>query len=109
MIEALIFFLGFLLGTMSVYFAMRNQRTLCELHGVAAHIEKQQAEKQSRKERIIQIIKEKGTVANNDIEKALGVTDTTATNYLQELEREGKIEQIGERGRFVSYKLKGKL
>ncbi len=39
-------------------------------------------------------------------ETALGVSDATATNYLQELEREGRIEQIGERGRFVTYRLK---
>lgn len=102
----IVFSLGLLIGAIVVYFAMRNRRAACELHGVAVHAEKQQSEKQARKERIIQIIKEKGIVVNNDIEKALGVTDTTATNYLQELEREGRIEQIGERGRFVSYKMR---
>ncbi len=106
MVSVAILIFGFFFGATVVYFAMRNRRAVCELHGVAAHVEKQQNEKQSRKEKILQILKGKGSVRNNDIEKALGVTDTTATNYLQELEREGKIEQIGERGRFVSYRIK---
>jgi len=39
---------------------------------------------------------------------AVGVSDASATNYLSELESEGKIEQVGERGRFVSYRLNKK-
>jgi Fic family protein len=42
-------------------------------------------------------------VTNDDVERALGVSDATATNYLQELEDDGKIKQIGRRGRFVYY------
>lgn len=45
-------------------------------------------------------------VTNNDIEKLLGVSDATATRYLSELEREGKVEQVGETGRGVEYRLK---
>ncbi|MCH7878599.1 MAG: type IV toxin-antitoxin system AbiEi family antitoxin domain-containing protein, partial [candidate division Zixibacteria bacterium] len=45
-------------------------------------------------------------IGNDDVERMLGVSDATATNYLQELEDEGKIEQIGERGRYVVYRMK---
>ncbi len=45
-------------------------------------------------------------ITNNDVEKLLNVSDATATNYLQELENEGKIKQVGETGRSVFYKLK---
>jgi Fic family protein len=41
---------------------------------------------------------------NNDIEKLLGVSDATATRYLDELEEEGLIEQIGKTGASVYYK-----
>lgn len=45
-------------------------------------------------------------ITNNDIEKLLGVSDATATRYLDELEKEGKILQIGATGRAVHYVLR---
>lgn len=45
-------------------------------------------------------------VTNDDVEKELGVSDATATRYLDALEKQGRIEQIGEKGRFVKYRLK---
>ena len=45
-------------------------------------------------------------ITNNDVEKALGVSNTSAERYLDELEGRGKIEQVGETGRGVVYKLK---
>lgn len=101
MSTVIIFSLGILIGAIVVYFLMRNRKP----SGIASHTQKQQDEKQVRKEKILEIIREKGSVTNNDIETALDVSDASVTNYLQELEREGKIEQFGERGRFVSYRL----
>ena len=40
---------------------------------------------------------------NNDVERMFAVSDATATNYLSELEKEGKIRQVGKTGRSVSY------
>jgi Fic family protein len=40
---------------------------------------------------------------NNDIEKLLGVSDATATRYLDELEKEGLIKQVGKTGNAVYY------
>lgn len=57
----------------------------------------------SRDEKILNLISEKGRVANGDIQNLLGVADSTATKYLQELEDKGKIKQQGEAGRFVYY------
>lgn len=100
--EVTLFFLGFVLGAAAVYFAMRSR----VVSGIASHVQNQQSEKQGRKEKILAMIREKGSTTNNDVEKLLSVSDASATNYLQELEREGKIEQVGERGRFVSYRLR---
>jgi len=58
------------------------------------------------KEKILTLFKQQESVSNNDIEKLLGVSDATATRYLSELEREGKIVQIGSTGRGVEYRLK---
>ena len=62
--------------------------------------------KQESKDRIIAYLKENREAANNDIEKLLKVSDSSATRYLDELEKEGTIEQVGEKGRFVKYRLK---
>ena len=99
---AIIFILGFVLGAVVVYFGMRRRT----VSGIASYVQDQQSEKQGRKEKILAMIREKGSTTNNDVETALGVSDASASNYLQELEREGKIEQIGERGRFVAYRIK---
>jgi len=62
--------------------------------------------KENRKQKIIQHIKENEKITNNEVEKLVGVSDTTATDYLQELEDEGLILQVGKEGRSVYYQLK---
>lgn len=42
-------------------------------------------------------------VTNNDIEKLLGVSDATVTRYLDELEKQGFIRQVGKTGMGVYY------
>jgi Fic family protein len=46
---------------------------------------------------------ETGKITNNDIEKLLGISDATATRYLDELEKEGLIRQVGKTGGGVYY------
>ncbi len=105
MLEFFLLVFGICIGAVVVYFNMRN-RKVCKLHGVAEHVEKQQSEKQARKARILELLREKGNITNDDIEQPLGISHSTAANYLHELVQEGKIERVGERGRFVSYHLK---
>lgn len=95
---------GLLVGAFAVYMLIRKKRSVS---GIAVHAEKQYNEKQVRKEKIVEFLKEKGTAVNDNIEALLGVSDITATRYLQELENEGRIEQVGSTGRYVSYRLKG--
>ena len=42
-------------------------------------------------------------ITNNDVEKLLGVSDATAERYLQKLESQGKIRQMKDTGRGVTY------
>jgi Fic family protein len=44
-----------------------------------------------------------GRVVNNDVEKLLGVSDATATRYLDDLEKEKFIRQVGKTGGHVYY------
>jgi predicted HTH transcriptional regulator len=43
--------------------------------------------------------------ANADVQAALGVSAATAERYLQELEAQGRIVQVGDTGRGVVYRL----
>ena len=66
----------------------------------------QSKKKQENKGKILQLFLTKEKVANNDIEKLVGVSDATAERYLDELEKEGKLTQHGEIGKGVFYTLK---
>lgn len=66
--------------------------------------EREEAKKKRENlEKARQIFAERDRVANDDIEALLGVSDATATRYLDELEEEGRIRQIGKTGRHVYY------
>ncbi len=69
---------------------------------------RQHREKEKRKALIMDLFATRFEVRNNDVERMFAVSDATATNYLSELEAEGKVRQVGSRGRFVTYeKIKG--
>lgn len=59
--------------------------------------------KEEAKNKLFESIVSRGRIANNDVQILLGVSDATATNYLEELEKEGKIKQHGDTGRGVFY------
>ncbi len=67
---------------------------------------KQVKEKAENLEKILEFLRENEKVTNNDIEKLLGVSDATATRYMNELEKERKVRQIGKTGNAVYYVLK---
>lgn len=73
---------------------------------VAPQNRKQHAEKEARKEKILALLAERKEIRNRDVETLLGISDASATNYLDELEKEGKVAQAGATGRGVSYRLK---
>src|SRR3989344_9293783 len=62
--------------------------------------------KEERKRKILAMFDSKESITNNDVEQALGTSDRSATRYLDELEKEGKVEQIGTTGRSVTYRLR---
>ncbi|MBU2219714.1 winged helix-turn-helix transcriptional regulator [Patescibacteria group bacterium] len=64
---------------------------------------RQTKEKQVSKQKIMAELGRVERVTNDDIQKLLGVSDATATRYLDELEKEGKIRQVGETGKYVYY------
>ena len=91
-VTALIIGIG--IGT---YFTKRNSTSF---------LNEQSKKKSENKEKILEFLRENEKVVNNDIEKLLGVSDSTATRYLDELEKENEIVQIGTTGNAVYYVLK---
>lgn len=63
--------------------------------------EGQTENKESNKRKILERLNNKFT--NADVENLLPVSDATATRYLDELEKEQKIKQVGRTGKHVYY------
>lgn len=65
--------------------------------------ETRQEKKRKKIDAILNLFVERQTVTNDEVEKLLHVSDATATRYLEQLEKEGKIKQVGKTGRSVKY------
>jgi len=66
-------------------------------------MKKQAEEKQVNIGKILTFLETHDNVANKDVEKILGVSDSTATRYLTDLEQKGVIKQMGTDGQGVYY------
>jgi predicted HTH transcriptional regulator len=56
--------------------------------------------------RVLVAVKETRTITNNEVEELLGVSDGAAESYLNELQAQGVLEQVGGTGRSVMYRIK---
>ncbi len=85
--------------------AVEKERDECVSfgEGITLYQDKMVAKKQEYKNKILDLIKEKGKVSNKDIRNSLGVSEASATRYAEELETENKIKQTGKTGRSVFY------
>lgn len=80
----------------SINVILKEKREIKKLGGgISEYNRKIQERKERHKIKIIEILKQKGKITNNEIEKALEVSDATVTRYFDELEKEGKILQKG--------------
>ena len=62
-----------------------------------------QFRKTAKLEKIMTELNKRSKITNDEVEKLLHVSDATATRYLSELERQGKIKQVGKTGKAVTY------
>lgn len=56
------------------------------------------ARKQERLEKIVALARERKSITNNDVQKLLTISDTTATNYLNALVLAGRLRRSGHDG-----------
>lgn len=94
----------FLIGVGLVLTFSRSARE--KTVGICAVVLGQSAKKRGNKEKIVSMLRERGELSNSDIREALGVSARTVVSYMDELEREGKIEQAGNIGQNVRYRFK---
>jgi predicted HTH transcriptional regulator len=73
--------------------------------GLESFNEKRQEKIEGRKEKILEAIKEKGSIQTGEVSDMLGVSRNTAYRYLEELEEENRVKQTQESGRDVRYRL----
>jgi len=59
--------------------------------------------KEKKLAKILTLFAKQTEITNNQVEKLLHVSDATATRYLNELEKRGKLTQHGTTGRGVKY------
>lgn len=66
------------------------------------------AKKKERLREILELLQgsETGEISNAEIRQELGMSERSVVRYMDELEREGKVEQIGATGRSVIYRAK---
>lgn len=62
-----------------------------------------QQRKNKKLEKILNFLATNHKITNDEVEKLLHVSDATATRYLSQLEKEGKIKQNGTTGHAVFY------
>ena len=62
--------------------------------------------KQENLQKILNSFGPDDEITNDAVEKMLRVSDATAERYLDELEKQGKLTQVGRTGRSVVYKKK---
>src|SRR4030042_1998277 len=77
-----------------------------EFVGICKSVVETASQKEARKERAFALLRERGELSNVEIRAELGVASRTAVKYMDELEKEGKVEQIGSVGQGVVYRVK---
>lgn len=65
-----------------------------------------ETDQQKNFDKLMEIFNTGQPVTNDVVQMLLGVSDSTATRYLEHLEKEGRIIQIGREGRGVTYRRK---
>ena len=82
------------------------RKTRDPIVGICSTALDQTVRKGANKQKLIALLQERSELSNSDLREALKVSDRTITRYMDDLEREGRVEQVGDTGRNVTYRLK---
>ena len=76
-----------------------------QVAGICATALDQTVRKNANKEKILGLLALR-SASNHDIRQVVGLTERSVVRYMDELEGEGKVVQVGITGRSVMYRLK---
>lgn len=105
MSSGLAFILGLLLGGLLVWLWLRRGQGEILRGSLARARRAKQTQKEEIKQKILESLRQNKRITNDEVQELTGVSDATATNYLEQLQQEGKIIQHGQTGRGVFYTL----
>ena len=100
MTQTLLFLIGATI--LLVVVSVLGRGTIVRVYGAVTG---QTRRKNKSKEKAL-IFLENKDATNGELAKHLSVSARTVVNYMDELEEEGRVEQVGETGRSVIYRLK---
>lgn len=97
---------GFLVGVVFAKWRFESQMRANTALSSDNNVVNQQRveEKQKHLDQIMVSFNSDEEITNDKVEHLLGVSDTSAERYLDELEKSGKLTQVGRTGRSVTYK-----
>ena len=102
MVYLLLFILGLAIG----FGMMKIMRKVQNGNDLDDPLNPEQIKKRRENlDKIIALAEKRPRITNDDVQKALGVSDATATRYLTYLVDLGKLTRVGERGQQVYYQL----
>ena len=93
----LILLVGIALGFLVAWFLRKNKD---DNQGI---VKERLEQKEENLKKILEYLKGKEKITNDEIEELLNVSHATAFRYLEELEKEGTIKQVGKSGSGVYY------
>jgi len=86
-----------------ITFLLTYRKTREPMVGICMAALDQTVRKNANKAKVLELLQEK-EMTNTDIRDALGVSRNTVVRYMDELEAEGRVEQVGTTGRGVLYR-----
>ncbi|MBI2013583.1 MAG: winged helix-turn-helix transcriptional regulator [Candidatus Colwellbacteria bacterium] len=92
--------------SIAIVILLLHRRSRESIVGICAVALDQTIRKNANKEKILKLLTNKEMVSNSDIREALGIASRTVVRYMDELEKEDKVEQVGTIGHQVTYRLK---
>ena len=101
-----VIFVGFVLVVSRREATMHGTGTGEEFAGICKSAVETASQKEVRKQKALAMIEGGRKLSNAEIRKTPGASSRTAVRYLDELEAEGKVEQVGKIGHAVTYRLK---
>ena len=80
-----------------------EERCAAQSRGLEEYNQKLAERKEKLKSQILQLFDHAKEITNSDVGEALNIPSRSAVRYLEELEQEDKIRQVGDIGRGVRY------